>query len=574
MIQRPPLYVFSPLPPSRNGIADYTQTLLEALQSYYECIPVISDDAPQPDWPSAMYYCEYERVANKVAECRHLYQIGNNAGHIYFLSRLERTPGLVTVHDATMAHMLEWATAHGAGGRSAYLELADASHGPEGRTLIEQTSECGLWIGSIGQELAFLSPILQPARGIIVHSRLVRQRVAASAPRVAVHLIPHFSKFDGVTTRLPGDGTFRLLCLGFPSRAKRLDLVLGAVVILRRHGIPVRLTIAGEIRPEEFDIEAQIAALSLEPTIEITGYVSEDRITELLAEADVVINLRDPTSGETSGTLSRAMAAGVCAVVSNVGTYAEYPDDTVVKLNRYQMNAAELAQCLWHLHDDPERRRNIAVSGQKFVLQTRSVDLVAIAYRDAIESAYSGVAPVGRLPHQVDLIPLRNMDKLENLAAATEALNCDFQLFWRERLLPLAAGNKEKLLVCVGLDERLERMVALGFGWLPCKASETSEIAAALVLIDEAANIPLNEQIARLVALASQLRSGGSLTVEVANETMLRSTICTKLASLGLRILRQARGPAVPLFSVHFCRSLPSGWVATFVRCAANLEPL
>jgi hypothetical protein len=42
------------------------------------------------------------------------------------------------------------------------------------------------------------------------------------------------------------------------------------------------------------------------------------------------VNLRFPSAGESSGSLARGFAAGVCCVVSDTGAYAELPRDAVL----------------------------------------------------------------------------------------------------------------------------------------------------------------------------------------------------------------------------------------------------
>jgi glycosyltransferase involved in cell wall biosynthesis len=569
---RPLLYVFSPLTPARNGIADYTHKLLGALESYYTCIGVVADDAPEPDWQKAIYLSEYRRISSHSASERHLFQLGNNAGHAYMIPWLEQVPGVVTLHDATMAHAMDWITSNGGGGRAAYLRLADAAHGQKGRILLEQAVDGGMWFGGLGQELSFLPPLIQQARAVVVHSGTARQRVAAAAPRVRTHLIPHFAEQNKELLSTAGDGELRLLCLGFPSRAKRLDLVLDALVILRAEGIPARLTIAGEVRPEEVDIEAAIAVRQLEPLVEITGYVSEQRMTELFGRTDVVVNLRDPTSGESSGSLARAMAAGICAIVTDVGTYAEYPDDIVVKIAKSMMNASSLAQTLWRLRNEPVRRKGIGLRGQEFVLQTCSLDRVAVAYRDAIEAAYTGSESCVRWQNYVDFPPPTHTAAFEILALQFGSQNRDHQLFWRERLLPLKQLKEERPLFAIGVDMQSKAVIERGFGWKVQEPTGTEIITSALVLMDESNTAALAELMETAVNMAERLLYGGTLTIDVVNESYLRNTLCGKLERLGLRIMREARGPTVPLLSVRFQHWLPSSWAAIFVRCAATLD--
>ena len=48
-------------------------------------------------------------------------------------------------------------------------------------------------------------------------------------------------------------------------------------------------------------------------------------LTAMLA-VDVGVNLRNPTAGETSATLNTMLGMGKPVIVSDIGTYREYPD--------------------------------------------------------------------------------------------------------------------------------------------------------------------------------------------------------------------------------------------------------
>ena len=52
----------------------------------------------------------------------------------------------------------------------------------------------------------------------------------------------------------------------------------------------------------------------------------------LMAACDVLVNLRYPTMGETSGSVIRALSLGKPLLVSDVGWFAELPDDVVLKV--------------------------------------------------------------------------------------------------------------------------------------------------------------------------------------------------------------------------------------------------
>ena len=80
------------------------------------------------------------------------------------------------------------------------------------------------------------------------------------------------------------------------------------------------------------------------------GYVDEERLWSLMESCDVVVSLRSPTMGETSGTVVRALSAGIPLVVSDVGWFSELPDTVAVKVapdeREVETLAAELERLL------------------------------------------------------------------------------------------------------------------------------------------------------------------------------------------------------------------------------------
>ena len=61
-----------------------------------------------------------------------------------------------------------------------------------------------------------------------------------------------------------------------------------------------------------------------------------------MAACDVLVNLRYPTMGETSGSVIRALSLGKPLVVSDVGWFRELPDDVVLKVpvDEYEVDDA------------------------------------------------------------------------------------------------------------------------------------------------------------------------------------------------------------------------------------------
>ena len=82
--------VFSPLPPAKSGIADYSAALLAPLE---RCAEVTTFGQA----PTVFQPADFD-VA--------LYQIGNNPYHAFAYEMALRHPGVVVLHEANLHHLI------------------------------------------------------------------------------------------------------------------------------------------------------------------------------------------------------------------------------------------------------------------------------------------------------------------------------------------------------------------------------------------------------------------------------------------------------------------------------------
>jgi glycosyltransferase involved in cell wall biosynthesis len=92
-----------------------------------------------------------------------------------------------------------------------------------------------------------------------------------------------------------------------------------------------RYVIAGAL-DQPLDIPGLIRRLGLADWVLTPGWVEEEAFFTLARAADLLVNLRFPVGGESSGTLARALGMGLPALVFDLGPAAEWPDQAVVKL--------------------------------------------------------------------------------------------------------------------------------------------------------------------------------------------------------------------------------------------------
>jgi glycosyltransferase involved in cell wall biosynthesis len=80
-------------------------------------------------------------------------------------------------------------------------------------------------------------------------------------------------------------------------------------------------------------LDTALHTLGLEGRVRCTGFVPDlEHFVAWIAAADVLLNLRQPTAGETSATALRGLAAGKPVIVTQDGWYDELPDDVCVKI--------------------------------------------------------------------------------------------------------------------------------------------------------------------------------------------------------------------------------------------------
>lgn len=186
------------------------------------------------------------------------------------------------------------------------------------------------------------------------------------------HVSPVVDQYEGLTRAearvslgLPDD-VFIVLALGYITPPKQIQATLAALGLLKAQGAEFLFVVGGQRNPG-FDIDAHVTRHSLEQHVLITGYLDEDEFFRHIVAADCLVNLRYPSVGESSGTLTRALALGLPAIVYNFGPFAEIPDDVVIKVPLELVEPVVLAAALEKLMLDPAQRQPLRESARQYM---------------------------------------------------------------------------------------------------------------------------------------------------------------------------------------------------------------
>src|SRR5690606_17470731 len=108
------------------------------------------------------------------------------------------------------------------------------------------------------------------------------------------------------------------------------------------------------------------------------------------AACDIVLNLRYPTVGESSGTLLRSLGLGRAVIVSDIGSFCEYPDDVCLKVPVDRTEEDTLFEYLSLLVSRPEVREQLGLRAREWVELVSNCCAVAERYAGFSEGVALG----------------------------------------------------------------------------------------------------------------------------------------------------------------------------------------
>jgi glycosyltransferase involved in cell wall biosynthesis len=358
---------YSPLPPSRSGIADYSTLLLPALRERVDVVLA----QPGKRAPAA-----------DVA----LYHVGNDPdAHGWIVDALWKRPGVVVMHEFVLHHLVAGITIGRGNGRG-YLDAMERDLGVPGRLLglgVLDNLLPLLW-ETQPERFPLAGVVLDHAHGVIVHSDYVARNARAAGYDGRLWRIPHpVWPPEPVVPDGGVSGDPLIGCFGFLNMNKRIPQLLEAFASLRRRRPGARLLLVGAAG-ERFDVARRLERLGLTEGVERLDYVPEERMWSLMAACDVLVNLRYPTMGETSGSVIRALSLGKPLLVSDVGWFSELPGDAVLKVPVDEFEVATLEAALGFAVD---HGASLGAAARAYVEREHSLDRVADAYAAALETA-------------------------------------------------------------------------------------------------------------------------------------------------------------------------------------------
>lgn len=387
--KKPRLAFISPLPPERSGISDYSDELLGYLKHHYD-IDLISPDTETIDQRISF---EHNAISLKQFELdassydRVLYQFGNSPFHSHMFQLLERFPGTVVLHDFFLSAVLNYVECN-TPGNPCFQKALYYSHGYTALQCALQSKTDAI------RQFPCSKGVIDLADGVIVHSNHVRElcrtwyghnETVCTIPQLR-SLPPAFDRRKARASLGLGDEQLLVATFGHLADTKLNERLMAAwLECAAARAADYQLVFVGEATGAYgASLMEIICQNGLDTNVTITGFADRELYERYLQAADVAVQLRTASRGETSRSVLDCLAYGIPTIINAHGTMADIPCHAVIKLaDGFQDR--ELADALQTLLRDQEQRRALSAAGRAYLADHHDPQDIAQLYFEAIE---------------------------------------------------------------------------------------------------------------------------------------------------------------------------------------------
>lgn len=403
------LAFFSPFKPVKSGITDYSCDLLPSLSQHFNIYSYYDEDyLPNDSTIENLFpHSQFDRdLLNQQYEAV-IYQVGNSSYHCYMYSQLMRYPGISVLHDYYLGGLISYMDTHSPKLGITLFDELKHSYGKNKAieiTNLLQQDKLNVDTTLTEAEIYVNRRIFTRSLGVILHSRWAYESAVNNYSHdndCIVHipqLVPQYisknisvenirNEFD-----IPTDSLV-ISTFGFINSTKRPLSILHAFnQYFLTNQLAYLVFVGGTEYLGSLDIENEIHKLGLQGHVKITGYVNMEDFYRYIEVSDICLNLRFPFKGESSASLLRILSAGKPTVVTDIGSFSDFPNDVVLKIPQPNQSneVEEIYNALILLTENSEYKKSLSANASAYIARehnpTRCANLYADFVRQVIRS--------------------------------------------------------------------------------------------------------------------------------------------------------------------------------------------
>ena len=370
---------FSPVPPVRSVIAQYTMSVVRELSNKCEIILWLSQDYWEKSLEDICVIKKFEINSIQWSELNSaefsIFNIGNDFDLFADIYRLSQVyPGIVILHDFSLENFLFRIRELDLSVQNPSIEDEQKSSGFKGWSVAKDYPAKECHYHPRGQKCSELNSVFSNCYGLICHSMNIRNYLSQQN-HFPIIVMPF--PIDPNNRSGPVAINKKACHTGAPFKLimfedTESDQLLYDVI----HGIcesPVRdmykLDIYG-LSPRSY--ARNINIYGMKPNITFHDNVSDKEIDHALSMADMAINLQFPISSLAYNAQLKIWANGLPSLVINYGDDVYSSRDVVIHVNKNALGS-EIQRQLRNFVRSQKRYQKIGENGRKHILSLISV---------------------------------------------------------------------------------------------------------------------------------------------------------------------------------------------------------
>ncbi|MGF9713267.1 glycosyltransferase [Paenibacillus naphthalenovorans] len=436
---------FTPLPPLQSGISDYSVDILNKLSKFFS-IDVYIDKGYKPDCnlSGKINIYEHGNFLSKKDEYKDvIYQMGNSEYHAYMIDYLQKFSGVLVLHDYNLHGLLHFMT-------SKQNDLDKYK-----KFLYEDYNKDFVdgYVNDISSGRAPIKIFDLPCNGvvtnyakkIIVHSDYAKKLLLQKDISRNVKKILLYAKIKEVVDKTEirkklkiAENQIVISAFGHIHETKRIMPILKAFNNLSNKHNHIVLYLVGKPSPSiKGELEEYIKVNNMENKVIVTGYMDLNTFEEYIDATDICLNLRYPYNGESSASLMRILSKGKCALINDLGSFSEIPDDCCIKLHSPErlVESDEVDIIMTKLEEllsNPELISSIGNNARKYAQENLDLDDIAEQYAAFINDSVTSNITESMLKELADYIKHSHGENIEDLyrLSRTIAYSKEAEYYW------------------------------------------------------------------------------------------------------------------------------------------------